>query len=79
MSIVAKATEAEVNSFVDLGLCSQSPLSPLCFLSTHYASLWQMVMVVFDLNIDWWVQAGLGGVETKGYREQLFNLKKLVP
>lgn len=66
MSIGPKATSTgmwEVNSFVDLGLCSQSPLSPLCLLSTHYASLRQMVMAVFDLNIDWWVQAGQRGEE----------------
>lgn len=76
MSIGAKATSTdmwEVNSFVDLGLCSQSPLSPLCFLSTRYATLLQMVMAVFDLNIDEY-KLGRGG--TEGYREQIFNLKK---
>lgn len=66
---------SEVNSFVDLGVCSQSPLSPLCFLSTHYVSLWQIVMAVFDLSIGWLVQAGQGRAE--GYREQIFNFKNL--
>lgn len=78
MPIGTKATPTdtwEVNSFVDLVLCSQNLLSPLCFLSTHYASLWQMVMTAFDLNIDWRVQVGWG--EKEGYKEQIFNLKKL--
>lgn len=66
MSIVAKATEAEVNSFVDLGLCSQSPLSPLCFLSTHYDlyDKWLWLCLIWTLTDEY--KLGWGGRKQKG-------------